>query len=391
MSRFVSAVALCLGLSGCLGLGNSGGGAGQADLPGAPDPVEAAVRQAVADAPPVPATQAEETALAQVLSAPPKDTRGLFGRVFGKPKPADPEIRVTDAQTLSPKVAVTATQDGTASEALVAEVVDEVAPPAPEGAVEPPRKGLFGFFARKGAPASEAEPETPEPPVVAVAVVPDEMPSDAAKAPPTDLVEPEKRRGLLGGLFGRASPEPAPEQEDATQDPVAVASASAAVGPRKSLAPGAPVFGRLTPACGVSNRAMGKQIDRAPATGKVRYRLFDTDPGALGQREFYVTGFKDKCPRVMLASVAVFGDLGLYEVMTFGGGAPGRKAAATDKAYRKLRLSACGGSRKGPCSSKGTDTLSRQVAFLSVYPRKGASTHLEVLLNKGTIEAQAMR
>ena len=95
-------------------------------------------------------------------------------------------------------------------------------------------------------------------------------------------------------------------------------------------------FGAVEESCGARGSALGKLIEK---NGK--WKLYDTRPGAVGPRNFFVTGFKDGCARKVTGAVALFGDLGLYELVNYGGGGgappPGVEQTSEDDARTEER------------------------------------------------------
>lgn len=198
---------------------------------------------------------------------------------------------------------------------------------------------------------------------------------------------------------GQAAPDPAAVGEVLTNMPKGSGGAEA----RQAVARGEPVgaaelraaraapkvgpgvllpFGAIGKACDVQARDMGGLIEK---NGK--WKLYDARPGSTAVRNFFVTGFKDGCPRQVTGAVALFGDLQLYELVHFGGGG-GQHGTATDAAYAQLRSRDCRGA--GACSEKGVKKLARSTAFLSVYPAPGASRSMELLMHKRELVAKAV-
>ena len=142
-------------------------------------------------------------------------------------------------------------------------------------------------------------------------------------------------------------------------------------------------FGAIAEACEVKRRDFGSLIEK-----QGRWKLYDTRPGAVGPRNFYVTGFRDGCPRKVTGGVALFGDLSLYEMAHFGGGGAVPRAE-TDAAYAQIRGGACRG--KGPCDEGGVKRLSRSTAFVSVYPAGGGGRSFELLMHDRKLVATAVK
>ncbi len=161
----------------------------------------------------------------------------------------------------------------------------------------------------------------------------------------------------------------------------ACASLPEARGTASSKSPQATLpFGAVEESCGARGKELGKLIEK---NGK--WKLYDTRPGAVGPRNFFVTGFKDGCARKVTGAVALFGDLGLYELVNYGGGG-GALRTETDKAYAGIR--GCGA---GVCSEGKLKRLERSTAFVSVYPRPGAGQSFELLMHNRKLVAAAVR
>ncbi|MCO6381174.1 hypothetical protein [Oceanicola sp. 502str15] len=161
----------------------------------------------------------------------------------------------------------------------------------------------------------------------------------------------------------------------------ACASVQGPTGHASSKSPQATLpFGEVEESCAAKGKALGQLIEK---NGK--WKLYDTRPGAVGPRNFFVTGFKDGCARKVTGAVALFGDLGLYELMHYGGGG-GELRGTTDAAYASLR--GCG---KGPCSESKLKRLSRSTAFVSVYPTPGSRQSLEMLMHNRKLVAAAIK
>ena len=161
----------------------------------------------------------------------------------------------------------------------------------------------------------------------------------------------------------------------------ACASLPESKGYASSKSPQAPLpFAAVAESCNAKGGELGALIEK---NGK--WKLYDTRPGAVGERNFFVTGFKDGCARKVTGAVALFGDLGLYELVQYGGGG-GRLRTETDRAYAGIRN--CGNT---PCSERELKRLARSTAFVSVYPSPGAVQSFELLMNKRALVATAVR
>ncbi|QDC10693.1 hypothetical protein FHY55_16285 [Oceanicola sp. D3] len=161
----------------------------------------------------------------------------------------------------------------------------------------------------------------------------------------------------------------------------ACASLPESTGHASSKSPQATLpFGAVEESCGAKGKELGQLIEK-----RGKWKLYDTRPGAVGPRNFFVTGFKDGCPRKVTGAVALFGNLALYELVNYGGGG-GSLRTETDAAYAGIR--GCG---KGVCSEAKLKRLERSTAFVSVYPTPGARQSFELLMHKRKLVAAAVR
>lgn len=143
-------------------------------------------------------------------------------------------------------------------------------------------------------------------------------------------------------------------------------------------------IGPVAKACGVRGKALGKVVEKGPG----RWNLHDTAPGSTAPRVFYLTGFKDGCPRRLTGAVAMFGSVDLYELVHYGPVGLSPPASATDTAYARLRAKTCG---QGACSARGIKRLARSAVFVSVYPSPGSAKRLELLMSGGRLAAAALK
>lgn len=146
------------------------------------------------------------------------------------------------------------------------------------------------------------------------------------------------------------------------------------------------VSGPVAKACGVRGKALGKVVEKGPG----RWKLHDTNPGSTGQRDFYVTGFSDGCPRRVTGAVAMFGAVELYELVHYGPVGVKPKGLETDRAYAEMRARICGNSN-GPCKPSGVRKLSRQAVFVDVYASAAGSGGLQLLMSGGKLAAVSKR
>ncbi len=238
----------------------------------------------------------------------------------------------------------------------------------------PARGGVLGWL-RRAADAENRAEVAPEPATVPEAEeTPLELASLEVEAvdpdPLPDLVEPEKRRGLFGGL--RATPvRNGPDAQDV---------------PTGTVLP----FGEIARVCDAKQRDLGKLVDRAARKGQ-GYYLYDSAPDSAGPRTFYITGFADKCPRQFTASLAIFGSPEFHEQLRYGLPAKEYPYSTTDKAYEKVKSRICNVGRNTPCGDRIT-RLEKTTAFVSVYENFGANARwADMLLHDGQVLAAALK
>ena len=231
-----------------------------------------------------------------------------------------------------------------------------------------------------------------------------------------DLVEPKKRRGLFSGLL-KPNPD-APETikvaslDDGAQNKTSEQSSSNLAEPqkRKSLfgsggqkevrvGPDARdvefgtvlPYGEVARVCGVKHEnKLGRRLDQAPAPG-VGYSLFDSDPQSTEPRTFYVTGFRDNCPRQFTASLALFGSPKVHEQLRYGRPSKLYPYSTTDKAYEKVKSAVCKVGKNKPCGSK-IISLERTTVFVSTYENFTDNARwADILIHDGTVLAAAIK
>ncbi|MEX0365489.1 MAG: hypothetical protein AB3N22_05435 [Ruegeria sp.] len=228
------------------------------------------------------------------------------------------------------------------------------------------RSGMFGWLRRAGGDdvVEQAVVET-----VAEPNASEETELVALEPQPSDLVEPEKRRGLFG----------APRQQER-------------IGPdARDVAKGTVLpFGEIARVCDVRGKEMGKVVDKAARKGR-GYLLFDTAPDTTTPRTFYVTGFADNCPRQFTASLALFGDPAFHEQLRYGLPAEEYPYSTTDKAYEKLKRKVCNVGRNTPCGGR-IDRLTKTTTFISAYENFTDNARwADMLLHDGAVLATALK
>ena len=77
---------------------------------------------------------------------------------------------------------------------------------------------------------------------------------------------------------------------------------------------------------------LGRRLGKAPASGR-GYKLYNSSPDTTGPRTFYITGFKDRCPRQFTAALALFGSPEVHEQLRYGRASKLYPYSTADKAY----------------------------------------------------------
>lgn len=295
---------------------------------------------------------------------------------------------------------------------------DKVAP------AKPRRGGLFGLFGRKADAGNDdalgnaidaqindlaeaeqdAEPVGPE----------DQVSAD--EKPQAVPAEKPRRKGLFGMFAGKAANndddqgvaelgdtiEAEQENQEAKMELAALATTTDAPRAKRGLfglrrskstvQPGVQLpFGEIGVACGIRGNALGKEVDRFPQKGK-GYRLYDTKPNSISPRTFFVTGFKDRCPRQFTAAVAMLGTPVLHEQMRYDRYNKSIPMTQTDKMYESIKQRVCKTERGKPCPEGRIEALEKNTAYVSAYPRFGTNANwFEILLNKGKVIADSPR
>ena len=319
-----------------------------------------------------------EPAQVDALAAPvdTNDTRPLFQRLLGKKAEAEPEAAVEpsvdqDAITQAVEGAVEASEEAPTVESAEAEVA-AVPVAAPEADAKPK---LFGFLKPK--------PENTQADAVVVAdaekIAPEDAQNDEAEIVQASLsVEPAKspsvsaakseRSGFKGLFSGR--------------------KAAVLTGPDAQLVtPGTALgFGTIARVCALKKSDLGREVERS-SDGKGKFRLYDSAPGSVLPRAFYITGFDDGCPRQVTAALAMFGDVAQHEALRYGEASKGKPWSETDKAYEKVKRQVCKAGKGKPCGAK-LKTLEKSTSFVTVYNTfVGAQSWRNILLHDGSVVA----
>lgn len=375
---------------------------------------------------------ADETSVAQALpdSDDVSPTDGILSRLLttdsGELRPRSRPVETgvaTDVALTGAAVAPIATDDALASldpqENLSAPIDEAVADVSPAKAT-----GIGGWLRRAAAAQKEPVVEAPKALIVAEAAEPAEGSAEAlvvasAEEPiaedtaTSELIEPEKRRGLLGILQPvESAPETvrtaslAPELIE-TPEPRALAEPKKRRGlfgrsqkpdvrsgpDARSVAFGTVLpYGEIARMCDVNNsNLLGKRVAIAPEKKGRGFSLYDSAPDSAGPRTFYVTGFTDNCARQFTAALAVFGSPETHEQLRYGLPSKSYPYSTTDEAYEKVKSSVCKVGKGEPCGSK-ISTLERNTAFISTYEKFTDNARWsDILLHDGVVVAAAIK
>lgn len=267
-------------------------------------------------------------------------------------------------------------------------------------AQEKPRGGLLGFLGRKADAVTDDAPQgdlvdlvdgqNPEisPEVTAqaeaarVAGRADSSGADTdtpivlAALALEDAPAPKKKRGLLGlglgGTGGKTKSGRAPKLGDPDYEQVKAGTTLP--------------YGRLARLCGVSKAQLGRKSGSWPERGR-GYTLYDSAPGSVAQRTFYLTGFDDGCARQFTAALVMFASPETYEAVHYGTSGKTLPVSDTDQAYEKIKSKVCRVKAGKPCGSS-MKKLSKDTVFVTVYERFGGSPRWKnLLLHDGEVAA----
>ncbi len=247
-----------------------------------------------------------------------------------------------------------------------AETTPDVTLPEPT-----PRPGLLGLFTRArenvAVAAARVEAEDGQSEALGAQGDADEVTLAALPAEP-DAPTPAARTGGWS-LFG--------------------GGASASSAQANDVAFGTVVpYGVIARVCEARGKEMGQKVLKGPAKG---FALYDSAPGTVAARTYYITGFSDGCPRQLTAANVLIGAPALYDMLHYGPAAQDLPYGATDKAYEKVKARVCGVARKKPCGSK-IKRLERTTFFVNAYDSFGnASRWSEALIHDGKVLATAMK
>ena len=350
-----------------------------ADVAAPPDAIDVAVSAAIE----------EENARA--------NRKGVLRRLFGKKSDApeaDPIQPISAVEVAEGEVA----PSGETSDTPTTPVIEPAVQTALTEAPDEPERRFLGLFRRAPKPDDKAGNDSkkarqapePRPAEILMTEVPEE-------ADPLDEDLPELRTARVGGgllgLFRRGDKAArVPDTPDLPDDPGGVAGVDGPVGgdPTRQTS-FIPNFGAVQQVCGQKRSTFGKEVLRWPETGRKAYRIYDTKPGSDGVRDYYITGFTDKCPRRFRATIVFFGAPSVYETVRFDPANRKIKPTATDAAYDKLKRKICGAGPRKPCGAK-IDRMDRSTVFITAYDSFGNSTRwAEFLLYEGELMEVALK
>ncbi|WP_299586951.1 hypothetical protein [uncultured Tateyamaria sp.] len=292
---------------------------------------------------------------------------GLFG-----PRAPSPDEHTAVAST---DVAPDASIENQAADAPADAQLSADVPEGVETPEHPTGRGVLGWLRRAAAAEDTPETETETAETVTESPSEEEEVIEVAVAAPIedtpDLVEPEKRARLFGGLRATPARRTGPDARDV---------------PKGTVLP----FGEIARVCDARTRELGTLVDRAARKGP-GYYLYDSAPDSAGPRTFYITGFADNCPRQFTASLAIFGAPEFHEQLRYGLPAEEYPYSTTDKAYEKLKSRICHVGRNTPCGGR-ISRLEKTTVFVSVYENFGENARWsDMLLHDGTVLAAALK
>ena len=195
---------------------------------------------------------------------------------------------------------------------------------------------------------------------------------------------------LFGGLFSRTTAQTTDaEPGTAVAKGTPLLARSAADSNDVPLGSALP-FGQVASVCAAKGTKLGKEIDRFPKRGS-GYRLYDTNPTTTAPRTFYVTGFRDGCPRQFTAALAIFGAPSMHEQIRYGLPGQDHPYSATDKAYEGVKAKMCGKPKGKPCGSR-IKSLERNTVFISTYEHYGDTARwADMLVHDGAVLAKTIK
>lgn len=145
-------------------------------------------------------------------------------------------------------------------------------------------------------------------------------------------------------------------------------------------------FGEIARVCEARDKPLGALV---ATTGPRDLEVYDTAPGGITLRRFYLTGFADGCPRQFMASTTAFGMPSDYEAQHYG--KDSFVTGATDVAYEAIKAEVCGVPAGAPCG-KRIKRLDKTTVFLSAYDLTGDTEHwTDYLIHNGALVAVAVK
>lgn len=326
--------------------------------------------------------QAQDLAAAfEQAATPAPERKGLFAFLKAAPPPSplegtDIEVIASAGAQEAETAAATAGNGGIfaflkpkAAAGVSIDAVPQAA--APDGAAD-----VDVAAVSPDAAAPEVRPET-------VGVAPD-APAPTEPAPiaqPVAQPAAPARKGLFAGLFANTG---------------ARAAGSKHAGAHKTqstVQPGEVLpFGVVGIACEAKPAAQGELVDKFPREGRAVWKLYDTDPASTGARTQFITGFDDKCPRQITASLVMFGSAALHEVHRYAKARKDVSWSEADAAYEVIKAKSCGVGKGVGCPAARLPALEHSMAFVSVYKTFGGSGDwLELLLADGALVTDQIR
>jgi hypothetical protein len=147
-------------------------------------------------------------------------------------------------------------------------------------------------------------------------------------------------------------------------------------------------YGVIARSCEARRKPLGRKIESASAKG---YKLYDSDPGSIAPRTYYITGFSDGCPRKLTAANVLLGAPSRYEELHYGPTGKDLVHAETDKAYEKLKQKTCRVRKGKPCGSR-IGQMDKTTFFVNSYARfDDTGRWSEALIHDGIVIATAIK
>lgn len=286
------------------------------------------------------------------------------------------------AEPASPvEAAIIASQQEREAPSLMARIFGGDKAPAPASAAEAP------VTTADASPAPTTEPTSPpkaeRPRGLAALFAPRAAAPAAAPVEATTQAAPERpvaKGGMLASLFGPRTQTDAPRAQAAAVRPPAPRLPRASTGPdARDVTPGEPVpFGQIARICDIPRKQMGRRIAKQSGMD-----LWDSFPQSTAPRPFYITGFSDRCPRVVTGTLAMVGAPRLHETHRYSSRA---RYSEVDTAYEQVKSSVCRVPRGKPCGS-AMGRLERRIAMFTFYESFGSAGSATVLIDNKRVKA----